>query len=517
MVGKCSSAPPRVTLEDITKHFGPVVANDGVDFTLADAEIHALLGENGAGKTTLMNILYGLYRPDSGAIRVEGEIVQFDSPREAIAHGIGMVHQHFMLVPALTVLENVILGMRSKHEPLLDFGDFRRRVMDTARSYNLAVDVDARVSQLPVGVQQRVEILKALFRGARTLILDEPTAVLTPQEVDQFFDVLKGLREAGYSIVLITHKLHEVTALCDRVTVLRGGRVVGVERADNVTREQLARMMVGRDLPRSGERQEITPGAPVLEIEGIECLNARRLAALRGISLAVRRGEIVGIAGVDGNGQSELAEVIAGLRAPTAGQVRINGRDCTGATPRRCFDAGLGHIPQDRLGTGLVPELSVADNLVLQTHADSPFAQWGTLDRDAIAENAERQLEAFSIRAGSRDTATNTLSGGNQQKVILAREFSRHPDIMLAVQPTRGLDIAAAQFVHERLLAARAGNTGVLLISTELDEIMALSDRIAVIFEGRIVGVLDSATASRERIGLMMAGQDDDATARAAI
>lgn len=509
-----ASRPPRVSLEAITKRFGSLVANDGVDFELADQEIHAVLGENGAGKTTLMNILYGLYRPDSGTIRIEGELVNFTSPRDAIDHRIGMVHQHFMLVPALSVLENIILGLRSKHEPLLDLGNFRRQVMDTAQLYNLAVDVDARVSQLPVGVQQRVEILKVLYRGARTLILDEPTAVLTPQEVDEFFDILRGLREAGYSIVLITHKLHEVTALCDRVTVLRGGRVVGVERADNVNSEQLAKLMVGHDLPRYGKRADVKPGAAVLEIDGLRCLNARHLVALRGISLDVRRGEIVGVAGVDGNGQSELAEVIAGLRTPTAGHVRINGRDCTGATPRRCIDAGLGHVPQDRQRTGLVAELSIADNLVLQSHADAPFARWATLDRDAIAGNADRQLEEFSIQAGSRDAGVNTLSGGNQQKVILAREFSRHPEILVAVQPTRGLDIAAAQFVHEQLLAARAANTGVLLISTELDEIMEMSDRIAVFFEGRIVGILDSATASRERIGLMMVGHDENAEAQ---
>jgi simple sugar transport system ATP-binding protein len=510
-----ASRPPRVSLEAITKRFGSFVANDSVDFELGDQEIHAVLGENGAGKSTLMNILYGLYRPDSGTIRLDGETVHFTSPRDAIAHRIGMVHQHFMLVPALTVLENIVLGLRSRHEPLLDLGDFRRQVIDTARSYNLVVDVDARVSQLPVGVQQRAEILKALFRGARILILDEPTAVLTPQEVDEFFDVLKGLREAGYSIVLITHKLHEVMALCDRVTVLRGGHVAGVERADNVTQEQLARMMVGRDLPRREKRPDVTPGAAVLEIDELECLNARNLAALRGISLDVKRGEIVGVAGVDGNGQSELAEIIAGLRAPSAGRVRINGRDCTGATPRQCIAAGLGHVPQDRQRTGMVPELSIAENLILQTHADAPFARWGTLDRDAIASNADHQLKAFSIQAGSRDTKINTLSGGNQQKVILAREFSRHPEIMVAVQPTRGLDIAAAQFVHEQLLAARAANTGVLLISTELDEIMELSDRIAVLFEGRIVGVLDSATASREQVGLMMVGHDEIAEARA--
>ncbi len=505
-----TGAAPRLLLERITKRFGAVVANDGIDFELSDREIHALLGENGAGKTTLMNILYGLYRPDSGSIRLDGEAVRFDSPRDAIARGIGMVHQHFMLVPALSVLENIILGLRAKHEPLLDFADFRRRVVDTAQSYNLAVDVDARVSQLPVGVQQRVEILKALFRGARTLILDEPTSVLTPQEVDEFFAALENLRDSGYSIVLITHKLHEVTALCDRVTVLRGGRVVGVERAADVSRDRLARMMVGRDVPRTETRSDVAAGSSVLEMEDLRCRDARGLEALRGVSLRIRRGEIVGVAGVDGNGQSELAEAIAGLRTPSAGRVTINGRDCTGATPRQCLEAGLGHVPQDRRRTGLVAELSIADNLVLQTHADRPFARWGTLNREAIARNAERQLEQFSVRAGSRDSAISTLSGGNQQKVILAREFSRSPDIMLAVQPTRGLDIAAMQFVHEQLLEARANDTGVLLISTELDEIMELSDRIAVIFEGRIVGVLDSARATRESVGLMMAGHGGD-------
>ena len=496
----------QVALRGITKRFGPILANDGVDFWLARGEIHALLGENGAGKSTLMNILYGLYHPDAGTIQVEGRAVRLASPRDAIALGIGMVHQHFMLVPALTVLENVILGLPSSREPLLDLRTARRQVAQTARRYGLAVELDAPVWQLPVGVQQRVEILKALFRGARTLILDEPTAVLTPQEVEEFFGVLRGLREGGHSIIFITHKLHEVRALCDRVTVLRGGRAVGTLAAGAAPPRELARMMVGHELGAPMDRAARDPGPSVLEAEGLECLNARGLPGLRGVSLAVRAGEILGVAGVDGNGQTELAEALAGLRPCTAGRVRIQGCDCTGASPSRFIAAGLGHIPQDRQHMGLVLDLSVAENLILQQHAEPPFARRATMDRGAVASHADRLMREFDVRAASPDVAVRTLSGGNQQKAILAREFSRRPAVLLAVQPTRGLDIGATQFVHERLDAARAAGAGILLVSTELDEVLALADRIAVMFEGRVVGTVDATAASRETVGLMMAG-----------
>ncbi|MGN6459564.1 MAG: ABC transporter ATP-binding protein, partial [Pseudolabrys sp.] len=344
------------------------------------------------------------------------------------------------------------------------------------------------------------------FRGARILILDEPTAVLTPQEVDDFFVVLKALREAGYAIVLITHKLPEVKALCDQVTALRAGRSVGSLRVEGASLEELARMMVGRDLEATSQRPPSQAGAPVVEIEEVDCLDDRRLPALRNISLVVHRGEILGLAGVDGNGQNELSQVVAGMRESSRGSIRINGRDCTGKPPKACIDAGLGHVPQDRQRTGVVPDLSIAENLILQMYANSPFAHWRTLDREAIASNAKRHIAEFSIRTDSPDTAIRALSGGNQQKVILAREFSRQPDAMLAVQPTRGLDIGATQFVHQQLLKARGEGMGILLISTELEEILALSDRIAVIFEGQIVGILDSADATREQLGLMMAG-----------
>jgi simple sugar transport system ATP-binding protein len=504
---------PAVSMRDVSKRFGPVLANDGVNLQFNFGEVHALLGENGAGKSTAMNILYGLYRPDSGTIAVEGRPVQFNSPSDAIACGIGMVHQHFMLVPALTVLENIVLGLRSRMEPYLDLAEFRREVLQKAVSLGIDIPVDAQVSQLPVGVQQRVEILKALFRGARILILDEPTAVLTPQEVDDFFQVLKSLREAGYAIVLITHKLPEVKALCDQVTALRSGRTVGSLRVQDASLKDLARMMVGRDLEAMSQKPASRPGTPVLEIEDVDCLDDRRLPALRKVSLVVHRGEILGLAGVDGNGQNELSQVVAGMRATTRGNIRINGHDCTGQAPKACIDAGLGHVPQDRQRTGLVPDLSIAENLVLQMYANSPFAHWLTLDRESIASNAARHIAEFSIRTDSPDTAVRALSGGNQQKVILAREFSRQPDAMLAVQPTRGLDIGATQFVHEQLLKARSQGMGILLISTELEEILALSDRIAVIFEGRIVGILDSTEATRERSGLMMAGMGSAAQA----
>ncbi len=497
---------PYLSAKKITKRFGSVIANDRVDFDLLEGEIHAVLGENGAGKSTLMNILYGMYRPDGGAIFVQENEVHFTSPGDAIAHGIGMVHQHFMLVPTFTVLQNVILGLPSPRAPLLDLKSLREKVDETAKKYRLAIDLEAPVWQLPVGVQQRVEILKVLFRGARVLILDEPTSVLTPQEVDEFFTVLRSLRERGYSVVLITHKLHEVKALCDRVTVLCAGRVSGTVPVEKLSPGELACMMVGRELGESLKRTAGSPGVPVLEMENLHCLNARGLPGLRGISLTVRAGEVLGLAGVDGNGQAELAEVLSGLRPSTSGRIQLQGKDCTRSSPREFIASGLGHIPQDRQRVGLVLNLSLAENLILQQHAVPPFARWGTLRRSAIVENADRLMREFDIRAASHDVPIRTLSGGNQQKAILAREFSRRPAVLLAVQPTQGLDILATQFVHERLLEARTTGTGIFLISTELDEIMALSDRIAVIYEGKIMGIMDPSIVTREKVGLMMAG-----------
>jgi len=501
------STETRVQLRGLTKRFGGLVANDAVDFDVRVGEVHALLGENGAGKSTLMNVLYGLYQPDEGEILIEGKPCRFESPRGAIGAGIGMVHQHFMLVPALTVLENILIGIRSRREPLLDFKTLRREIGDTLRAYKINLDLDARVSELSVGVQQRVEIVKVLYRGARTLILDEPTAVLTPQEADEFFAVLGELRSLGHSIVFITHKLREVEAVSDRVTVLRAGRVVGTGAIRDFTSRQLAERMVGRELVATRSLGPAQGGKPVLAVEGLTCSDERGTQRVKDVSLLVKRGEIVGVAGVDGNGQTELAKAIAGLRGASAGRVWIDGKDCTQASPKERFRLGLGHIPQDRQRMGLVTMFSISENMILQTHDVRPFARLGTLDSETIAEHASRLISRFSIRTSSADAPVNTLSGGNQQKVILAREFSRDPELMLAVQPTRGLDIGATEFVHEQLIAARDSGKGVLLISTELDEIMSLSDRILVMFDGRIVGELDGGRAAREEVGMLMAGR----------
>jgi len=496
----------RVEMRGIVKRFPGVVANDRVDFDVRAGEIHALLGENGAGKSTLMKILYGMYQPDEGEILVNGKRVRFRSPLDAIRAGIGMVHQHFMLVEPFTVAENVALGLPSSRRFVNDLDRVSARIRELAETYGFKVDPRAYIWQLSVGEQQRVEILKVLYRGASVLILDEPTAVLTPQEVEGLFRTLRHMREEGHAIVFISHKLNEVLSISDRITVLRGGQVVGTVPAAEATRTGLARMMVGREVVFRLERPEVEPGEVMLEIRDLWAMGDRGVPALRGVNLEVRAGEIVGLAGVSGNGQRELAEVIVGLRRPQRGAVRIGKTDVTGWPPAALIGLGLSYIPEERIRDGGVPEFSVEDNLVLKDHPFPPFSQGIFLNFPEMAHYADRLIKDFDIRTPSRRTPLKSLSGGNIQKLILARELSRSPKVLIAAQPTRGLDISATEYVRRRILEQREKGTATLLISDDLDEILSLSDRIAVIYEGRIMGVVKSEEADIEELGLMMAG-----------
>jgi general nucleoside transport system ATP-binding protein len=498
---------PVVEMRGIVKRFPGVTANGGVDFDLLPGEVHALLGENGAGKSTLMNVLYGLYPPDAGEIKVNGQRVVFHSAHDAIARGLGMVHQHFMLVKPFTVAENIVLGQRSPRRPLMeDTRTVHRRLRALSEQYGLAVDPAAEVWTLSVGEQQRVEILKALYRGAQVLILDEPTAVLTPQEVRGLLDILRRLVIEGKSIVFISHKLGEVLASSSRITVLRDGHVVGTVPAAGTDEQELARLMVGRLVLLQVRKGPAHPAEPRLAIRDLHALNDRGLPALRGLSLEVRAGEILGIAGVAGNGQTELEEAIAGLRRPTSGKITICGGDTTQGDAQTASAAGLAHIPSDRYRMGMLRDFSIAENLVLQRVANPPFTRRGWLELKAIRRNAEEQVAAYDVRAPSVETLAGKLSGGNAQKMVLARELTRNPSVLLAAQPTRGLDISAIEFVHKKLIEQRDAGVGILLISTELDEILALSDRIAVMYEGQIVGVVEAKGADVNEIGLMMAG-----------
>ena len=504
----------RLELRGITKRFPGVLANDGIDLDVGEGEIHALLGENGAGKTTLMNVLFGLYHADGGRSLLNDEAVTFASPRDAIEAGIGMVHQHFMLVPVFTVTENVMLGQEETGAlGILDRSEARRRVDDISQRFGLHVDPDAFVENLSVGAQQRVEIVKALYRDADILILDEPTAVLTPQETREMFAVMKSLVEIGKSLIFITHKLKEVLSVADRITVLRRGRVVGTSTPGEASEQKLASMMVGRDVRLQVEKGPASPGAPVLQVEDLTTLDDRGQVAVDGVSLEVRAGEVLGVAGVQGNGQTELVEALTGLRPVDAGSVRVEGRDLTDAAPRRVFLAGVGHVPEDRLRDGLVTEFSVADNLVLDTYYLPPFARGWVRDEGAVRSNAEELRTAFDIRTPSVDVSAATLSGGNQQKVIVARELSRPIKLLVAAQPTRGLDVGSIAYIHERIIAARDDGTAVVLVSTELDEVLSVSDRVAVMYRGRIVAMVDPTEVTREEIGLLMAGSTTEAGA----
>lgn len=493
-------------LKGVCKYFAGVKANDHVSLDILPGEIHALLGENGAGKTTLMNCVYGLYTPDAGQISWRGREIKIRSIRDAINTGIGMVHQHFMLIHNMTVLENIMLGLPSRREPFLDKQQVANEIKELMQTYGLQVDLEAQIWQLPVGVQQRVEILKALYRKARLLILDEPTAVLTPQEVKELFQVLRQLTTAGQAVIIITHKLDEVMAIADRVTVLRDGKVVATLPIVKTDKQTLARLMVGRNLSFGTKRETGPTGEVVLEVENLHALNNRNLPALRGVSFTIRRGEILGIAGVAGNGQTELAEVLTGLRRLTAGRIRLKGRDITNLPPRDLYNLNLAHIPEDRQRIGLILDFTLEENAMLGVYYRSPFARGLRVNHEAIKKHTRQLIEQYDIRTSGSSSKTRLLSGGNQQKLILARELDRRPDLLIAVQPTRGLDIGATEFVQQQILAQRNRGAAILYISTELEEIMKLSDRIAVFFKGQIVGLLEACQADLETLGLLMAG-----------
>jgi general nucleoside transport system ATP-binding protein len=494
-----------VEMRGIVKRFPGVVANDGIDFDVHVGEVHALLGENGAGKSTLMNILAGLYRPDAGEIVIGGAAVSLDSPRDAIAAGLGMVHQHFTLVPSQTVTENVILGLdRPRFRLRLDRYD--DEIAGLAATIGMRVDPKARIWQLSVGEQQRVEILKVLYRGARVLILDEPTAVLAPHEIDELFETLRTMTRAGRSIIFISHKLAEVLAIADRITVMRRGRVTAAGiPAEGATKTDLARLMVGREMLESLERAPFAPGAVVLSVRELQAENDKGLPALRGVSFDVRAGEILGIAGVAGNGQSELAQAITGLR-PFHGRVEIGGQHIVGLSAREAIRSGVGHVPEDRTGMGSAPNLSVVDNLIMKSYREPPISQGWVIDVTAARKAATSVKDEYSIAAPSIDTQVRLLSGGNLQRLILAREIESKPKLMVAVQPTRGLDVGAIEVVHRLLMGRRASGAAILLISEELDELIALADRIAVIYEGLFLGTFDGPEADVHAIGLLMTG-----------
>ncbi|MGQ9674993.1 MAG: ABC transporter ATP-binding protein [Chloroflexota bacterium] len=499
--------PPALEMRDVTKTFPGVVANDRVSFTLEKGEIHALLGENGAGKTTLMNVLYGLYHPENGAIHLNGREARITSPSSAIAHGIGMVHQHFMLVPTLTVAENIILGAETtKRGVLLDLKTCEQRVRELSQQYGLDIDPRAYIKDLPVGIQQRVEIVKALYREADILILDEPTAVLRPQEAEELFAIMKSLAARGKSIVFITHKLKEVFAVANRITVLRGGRVVGTTTPAETSEAELAAMMVGRPVLLRIEKRPAQPGEAVLRVENLVVQSDRRTTAVDGVSFNVCAGELLGIAGVEGNGQTELVEALTQLRPIADGRFYIGGRDLTHSSPRQVTEAGVAHVPEDRHKYGLVMSYPICDNLILNTYYKPPFAHGIVIDQRQVAEMADRIIREFDVRTPSSQSLASTLSGGNQQKVVVAREFSRPIKLLIAAQPTRGLDVGSIEFIHQKVVEARDAGVAVLLVSAELDEIMSLSDRIAVLFKGRIVDIVAAETATREQLGLLMAG-----------
>ncbi len=492
-------------MREIRKEFPGVVANDQVSFEVRRGEVHALLGENGAGKSTLMNILYGLYRPDGGEIRVNGKPVSFSSAREAIQAGIGMVHQHFMLIPVMTVAENIVLGVEPSKGLLLDERGAERKVRELSQQYGLAVEPAALVSDITVGQEQRVEILKALYRGADLLILDEPTAVLTPQEAGELFQIIRNLQADGKSIIFITHKLNEVLEIADRITVLRRGKTIETVPREGATEASLAKAMVGREVLLRVEKSAAQPGDVLLDVKDLRVRDDRGIEKVRGVSFDVRAGEIVGIAGVDGNGQTELIDALTGLQKVEQGTITIDGRDISDATPREALDAGMGHIPEDRQRRGLVLEFTISENVALHDYAKPPDAKWGWIFPARMVERAKRLIKDFDVRGGGPLTRAGGLSGGNQQKLVAAREVDRDPKVLIAAQPTRGLDVGAIEYLHRRLVAERDEGRAILLVSLELDEILSLSDRILVMYEGQLVGEHTGAV-SEEEIGLEMLG-----------
>jgi len=493
-------------MRGIRKEFPGVIANDSVSFDVRRGEVHALLGENGAGKSTLMNILYGLYRPEAGDIYLSGEHVSFASARDAIQAGIGMVHQHFMLIPVMTVAENIVLGTEPVREGIfLDEAAADRRVADMAKTFRFDVDPDARVQDISVGQQQRVEIMKALYRNADIVILDEPTAVLTPQEASDLFEILRTLQREGISIIFISHKLNEVLDIADRITVLRRGKTIETVPREGATEESLARAMVGREVLLRVEKEQPTPGDVLLTVQDLHVRDDRWIEQVRGVSFDVRAGEIVGIAGVDGNGQTELIDAMTGLRRIESGTVNIAGRELAHASARAAIDAGIGHIPEDRQRRGLVLEFSIAENIALHDYAKTPDAKWGWIFPKRMVQRAKTLIREFDVRGGGPFTRAASLSGGNQQKVVAAREIARDPKVLIAAQPTRGLDVGAIEFLHRRLVAERDEGRAILLVSLELEEILSLSDRILVLYEGEIVAE-HTGEVSEEQIGLEMLG-----------
>jgi len=496
---------PILEVRGVTKRFPGVIANQDVDLVLGEGEVLCLLGENGAGKSTLVNTIFGLYQPDEGEILLRGEPVHFDSSRDAIKARIGMVHQHFQLIPVFTVVENIVLGNEPKRGPRLDLDTARARIRELSLQYGLEIEPDALVETLSVGEQQRVELVKALYRDADILILDEPTAVLTPGEVDEFFNVVKTLVERGKSIIFITHKLREVLAVADRIVVLRGGKVVGTADPATATQQSLATLMVGRDVSFTIDKTPATPGEPVLSVSNLWVDDDRGVTTVADFDLEVRAGEVFGIAGVEGNGQRELVEALMGMRPTRRGGVVIAGKNVTNATPRQITDLGVGHVPEDRSKHGVVGPFTIADNLVLNCYHIPPFSRRGLRNADAIQEHAEKIVREFDVRTPSTQVAAGTLSGGNQQKVIVARELSGVVKLLVVAQPTRGLDVGSIEFIHRRIIDLRDQGAAVLLVSAELDEVLSLSDRIGVIYRGTLVDTLDRADATRDGIGLLMA------------
>ncbi len=501
-----SGDAPVLRVRGLTKRFPGVVANSGVDLALQRGEILCLLGENGAGKSTLMNVVYGLYRPDEGEVEVHGRRVDFGSSSDAIASGIGMVHQHFQLIPVMTVAENVVLGKEGRRGPFLDIDKARRDVRELSSRYGLDVDPDAVVGELSVGAQQRVELVKALYRDADILILDEPTAVLTPQEVVEFFDVVRSLVDAGKSVVFITHKLREVLAVADTVVIMRAGKVVETMPAAGATEQSLATLMVGREVGFEVIKGPARPGDVVLSVRDLHVADDRGHTTVQGLDLEVRAGEILGIAGVEGNGQRELVEAIAGMRTALSGTVEIVGRDTTRWSPREVEMLGVGHVPEDRGKHGLVGTYPITDNLVLNRYHRRAFSRRLVMNRAAMTRNALELIEKFDVRTPSPHVAAGTLSGGNQQKIVMARELSGDLRLLLVAQPTRGLDVGSIEFIHRQVVVRRDAGAAVLLVSAELDEILSLADRVGVLYRGRLAAVMDRADATREKVGLLMAG-----------
>ena len=501
-----------IEMKDIVKKFGDFTANDHIQLVVHKGEVHAVLGENGAGKSTLMNVLCGLYKPTQGQIFINGKQVSFNSPKDAIDIGIGMVHQHFMLIQPFTVLDNIILGMEPVKGLVVDRDTARKRILELSERYHMSIDPEAKIEDISVGMQQRVEILKVLYRGADVLILDEPTASLTPQEIEGLLTIIENLTADGKSIILITHKLKEITASSDRCTIIRQGKYIDTVDVEGISENDLAAMMVGRDVNFKVEKKEQEPGEIVLEVKNIRAKDYRGVEVLNGLDLDVRKGEIVGLAGVDGNGQTELVEILTGLRKAESGEIRVMGRDVFNRTPKETFDAGISSIPADRHKHGLVLEFSNEDNMILQHFNEEPYAHKGFLNRKAIRQNATALMEKFDIRPrGTEGRPAATLSGGNQQKVIIAREITNDKELLIAVNPTRGLDVGAIEFVHKYLVEQRNRNRAVLLVSFELDEIMSLSDRIMVISEGKITGTVSreeivSEKTDEKELGFLMAG-----------